>query len=178
MVTAILLNLVQFMLAKVDDGTVIGYLNYEKTISNVYSFQWLKNKTYTVLDSMPFTWTVNYTLTYYCDVSSSYTVKFYFNETTIYQWYPNYNQNLSWTVPFIEWNELNLIGDLSALDNYTRNRAHDIKNIVFTYSWNFNISKWYNIVWKPRELKQITQKASTTMFGVHTDRTRITQDAE
>lgn len=31
---------------------------------------------------------------------------------------------------------------------------------------------------KPRELKQIAQKASITIFGKHIDNTRITQDAE
>lgn len=31
---------------------------------------------------------------------------------------------------------------------------------------------------KPRELKQIAQKARITIFGVHTDNTRITQDVE
>ena len=46
-----------------------------------------------------------------------------------------------------------------------------------TYSLWFE--KWYNIpLWKPRELKQIAQKATTTIFGVHTDNIRITQNAE
>ena len=40
------------------------------------------------------------------------------------------------------------------------------------------ISKNASIKWKPRELKQIAQKATTTIFWLHIDRTRITQDVE
>ena len=32
------------------------------------------------------------------------------------------------------------------------------------------------ITWKPRELKSISNKAKTTLFWVHTDNTRITQE--
>ena len=31
---------------------------------------------------------------------------------------------------------------------------------------------------KPREFKWITEKVSTTIFGIHTDNSRVTQDAE
>lgn len=39
------------------------------------------------------------------------------------------------------------------------------------------IYKSYNIKWLPRELKNIGNKSSTTIFGIHIDRTRVTQDA-
>ena len=53
-----------------------------------------------------------------------------------------------------------------------------INSLNFKYLWPLTVSKTSNIKGKPRELKNITQKASTTIFGIHTDRTRITQETE
>lgn len=53
-----------------------------------------------------------------------------------------------------------------------------VYELLYDVLGNLDIPKLWGINGKPRELKQIAQKATITIFGIHTDRTRITQDVE
>jgi len=52
-----------------------------------------------------------------------------------------------------------------------------VDSLKIWLSW-LNIPGTTGVTWKPRVLKDITQKATITIFWVHTDGSRITQETE
>ncbi len=55
---------------------------------------------------------------------------------------------------------------------YAKNSKIYRRETLLNWSVN-NIIKWY-----PRQLKEISKKATTTIFWIHIDNSRVTQDAE
>ena len=71
-------------------------------------------------------------------------------------------------------------GDVLKTD-INRNGSGTITTNATLYYYTLSqipIYKTYTHFWKPRELKIIGKKVSTTLFWVHTDNSRVTQDAE
>ena len=113
------------------------------------------------------------------------------------------NYTLSWNLNFKLWNNNNAVITFPfSIQKWTYKYTQDfnapinLSQYTGTYSshqswgWTyiFNTS-YYKItvnntftakryLWKPRELKQIAQKATTTIFWLHTDNSWVTQDAE
>jgi len=91
----------------------------------------------------------------------------------------NVNTNVSgmkrenWTGTFYSelnsWDNVKLL--VMAWDT-GRNPSYQINKLELI----INMYKWINIPWKPRELQSISNKATITIFWVHTDNTRVTQD--
>ena len=83
-----------------------------------------------------------------------------------------------------EFNNINIPANTDLTAYFTMNNASGyasylgINKLNFKYIWPLTVSKQWDIKGKPRVLKYITQKATTTIFGVHIDNSRVTQDAE
>ena len=172
------------MLSKVDDATVTG------VNANSYNFSWSKGATKDndykctvtfsdfVTGSNAITATdISYTIdtwTYYFPTSTTWilSTEFWsFENKGIFTFTKD-----SLTIPANT--TLTVYGNMNnwQMKNYYSN--FKIKNLSFDYKGNITISKQRGINGKPRELKQIAQKANITIFGFHIDNTRITQDVE
>jgi len=101
------------------------------------------------------------------------------------KWYPKYwdaEFNLwqnSLSTPWIEINKELSQTLYLRISNWGQQYNRTLTWIFEYYEMDIGeISKNASIKWKPRELKAISQKASTTIFWVHIDNSRVTQDVE
>lgn len=71
-------------------------------------------------------------------------------------------------------------GDVLKTDIYRHNSSSITTNATLYYYTlsQIPIYKKYTYFWKPRELKDLGKKASTTLFWVHSDNTRYTGEDE
>jgi len=172
------------MLCKVDDATVTG------VNANTYNFSWSKGATKVDDDKCIVTFSDFVTGSNAITATDiSYTI-----DTSNIYWY----ESTTWILTTEFWGfeakgrftftkDSLTIPANTTLTVYATTDYHKmwqyyssfkVVALSFNYKGNITISKQYSITWKPRELKAISQKAITTIFGIHIDNSRVTQDVE